>query len=143
EQLGMRELVNAKAAARSACALGKIEDEILRPDAAIHEMMLGAAQPLIKTLGVRLRRALHDFDLHEPIADEQRRRHGGLDRLLVSPADDDPIDDRVHLPHFRLVELDLRRDVDRLAVDDEAAYPFLPQLGEDEIELLAVDLERR
>src|ERR1043166_7462191 len=54
-----------------------------------------------------------------------------------------PDGDRVHLPHFRLVELDLRRDIDCLPIDDEPAYPFLPQLGEDEIELLTVDLERR
>ena len=42
-----------------------------------------------------------------------------------------------------LVELDFSEMSTALAVDDQAAAPLLADLGEDELELLAVDLEDR
>jgi hypothetical protein len=48
---------------------------------------------------------------------------------------------RVHVAHAGFVEIDLRRNVHRLAIDDETAAALLAQLGEDEVELFAVNLE--
>jgi hypothetical protein len=45
QQLRMRELVDAKAAARATRALGIVEHEIAGPDVAVHEVMGRAAQP--------------------------------------------------------------------------------------------------
>ena len=75
---------------------------------------------LVEPLGLRLRDALAEMDLHQPIADEQRGRDACLDRLLVASAHDQAVDDRVHVLHPRLIELHLLGDVDRLAVDDRA-----------------------
>jgi len=81
--------------------------------------------------------------LHQPVADEQRGGDAGLDRLLVPPADDQPIDDGVHPGNVFGLELDLFRDIDRRAVDDHRAAALLPHFGEDELEILSVDLEDR
>ncbi len=44
---------------------------------------------------------------------------------------------------FDPVQLEVVRQVHRFTVDDEPPYALLAQLGEDEVELLAVDLEHR
>src|SRR5687767_9922203 len=139
----MRELVHPEPAARAARALGVVEHEVRGLDVAVYEVVRRTRERLVEPLGFRLRDTLPDLDLHEAIADEQRRRDAGLDRLLVTPPDDEPVDDRVHVLHARFVELHLLRDVDWLAVDDEPAAPLLADLGEHEVEIFAIDLEYR
>ena len=56
-------------------------------------------------------------------------------------AHDHAIDDRVHVGDFRLVEGELLREVDAFAVYDQLAAALLADLGEDEVQLLAVQLE--
>ena len=143
EQLGVRELVNAKPPARAARAGRRIEDEELRLDVAVHEVVRGAAQSAIESLGVRLGRALEHVHCYEPIAHEECRRDPRLDRLLVFAVHHESVDDGVHVTHLRLVQRELGREVHELLVDDEPPDPLLPHVGEDEVELFAVDLEHR
>jgi hypothetical protein len=97
-------------------------------------------------------------DLQQAVANQERARDAGLDRFLVLAAHDESIDDRVDhaggdrgadvvralgCVRLALVGLDVVGDVERLAVDDQAAAPFLSDLGENEVEILAVDLEDR
>ena len=58
-------------------------------------------------------------------------------------ADDQPIDERVHVADLRFVQLGRLREIERRAVDDHPAHPLLAQVGEDDVEILAVDLEDR
>ena len=139
----MRELVHAKTAAGPAGALGIVEDEVGRADVSVDEVMRRAAEPAIELVGVCLARTGEHVDLYQPVADEQRRGDAGLDRLLVLPVHDEAIDDGVHVPHGRFVELELRGDVHRLPVHDDAPAALLAKLGEDEVQVLAVDLEHR
>ena len=83
------------------------------------------------------------MDLHEAIAHEERVGDPGLDRLLMLPPDDEPVDDGIHVSDVRVVDVGLVGDVDRLSVDDQPADALLPQFGEDELELLAVDGRNR
>ena len=89
EQLRVRQLVDAEAAAGPAGALRIVEHEVLGPDVAVDEVVRRAAQRLVEPLGLGLARALDDVDLQQPVADEQRRGDPGLDRLLVLAADDE------------------------------------------------------
>ena len=57
--------------------------------------------------------------------------------------DDEAVHDRVHVLDVRRLQLGLVGDVDRLAVDDQAPAAFLSDLGEHEVQVLAVDLEDR
>ena len=66
-------------------------------DVAVDEMMRRAAEPVVEAFGFRLARALDDVDLQQAVADQERAGNPGLDRLFVLPADDEPIDDRVHV----------------------------------------------
>jgi hypothetical protein len=142
EQLGVRELVHAEAAARPARALGVVEHEEFRRDVAVREVMSRTAQPAIEFFRLRFTR-LGDVDLQEPIADEQRGGDARLDRFLVLPADHESIHDAVHVLDRRLVELDLVGDVDCLAVDDQPPAALLAHFGEDDVQVFAVDLEDR
>ena len=81
--------------------------------------------------------------LHQTVADEQRADDAGANRLLVCARHDKPIDHRVHVLDVGGVEVGLVRDVDRLAIDDKRAAAFLADVGEDDIEVLAVQLEHR
>ena len=139
----MGELVHPEAAAGAAGALRVVEHEELGADVAVDEVMRRAAQALVEPLGLGLRGALHDLRLQQAVAHQQRARDARADRLLVLPADDDAIDDRVHVLDVRRLQLGLVGDVDGLAVDDQTAAPLLAELGEDEVQVLAVDLEDR
>ena len=105
--------------------------------------MRGAGQALVETVSLGLASSLADMDLDQSVADQQRRRQSGLDGLLVLTADDEAIDDGVHVGDVFRLEPGLLGDVHRLAVHDQRAAPFLTDLGEDELEILAVDLEHR
>ena len=139
----MCELVHAEAAAGAAGAFRIVEDEIARTDVAVDEMMRRAAQALVEALSLRLGRALADVDLEKSVAHEQRGGDSRANRLLVLPADHEPIDHRLHRLDAGGVDVHVAGDVYRLAVDDQLPAPLLPQLGEDDVELLAVDLEDR
>ena len=147
EQLGMRQLVDAEPAARAAGALRVVEDEELGTDVAIHEVMRRAAESLVEAVDVRLAGAFRAFldhvHLQQPVADEQRRGDARLDRLLVLASDDEAVDDGVDVADVRIVDGRLLGEIDRLAVDNQPAAAFLAHLGEDEVEILAVDLEHR
>ncbi len=144
----MRQLVDAEPSARPAGALGIVEDEIIRTDVAVDEVMRRAAQSLVETRSVRLGRPLglplppiNDVHLEQPVADEQRRRDAGLDGFLVLATDDEAVDDGVHVVDVGCLEGGFFRKVDALSVNDQAAAALLADLGEDEVEVLAVDLE--
>ena len=87
--------------------------------------------------------SLLDLNLEQAVADEQRRGDCGLDRLFVLAADHDLVDHGVHVADPGFVELDVLGDIERLAVDDQAAAALLAHLGQDEVEVFAVDLEDR
>ena len=146
----MRQLVDAEPSARPAGALGIVEDEIIRTDVAVDEVMRRAAQSLVETRSVRLvrpfglpLRPINDVHLQQPVTDEQRRRDAGLDGFLVPAADDEAVDDGVHVANVGCLEGGFFRKVDALSVNDQAAAALLADLGEDEVEVLAVDLEDR
>ncbi len=167
EQLRMRELVDAKAAARPAGALGVVEDEVLGRDVAVHEMMRGAAHVLVEPLRLRFAGASRHMHLEQSVSDQQRGRNAGPDRLLVLPADDESIDDGRHvrgrgshtvpdqllhglaglrrrpLGHLHDVRRDLGGDVHLFAVDDHSPAALLAHLREYEVELFAVDGKHR
>ena len=143
EQIGMRELVHAQPAAGSTGALGIVEDEVGRADLSVDEVMRRAADAPVEPVGVCLARTGEHVDLHQPVAHQQRRRHAGLNRFFVLPVHDKAIDDGVHVLHGRFVELELRGDVHRLPVHDDPPAALLAKLGEDEVQILAVDLEHR
>ncbi len=146
----MRQLVDAEPSARPAGALGIVEDEIIRTDVAVHEMMRRAAQSLVEARGGRHVRAfglpprpINDVHLQQPVANEERRRDAGLDGFLVLTTDDEAVDNGVHVVDVGYLEGDFFGEVNALAVNDQAAAAFLADLGEDEIEILAIDLEDR
>ena len=97
EQLRVGQLVDAEPAARAARALGIVEDEIVRTDVAINEVMRRTAQAAVEPRRLRLTGTLHDLHLHQTVADQQRARDPGLDRLLVTAADDEPVDHGGHV----------------------------------------------
>ena len=97
QQLRVRHLLDAEPAAGAAGALRVVEDEPVRLDVAVHEAVGLAARRPVESLGVGLARPLHDLDLHQPVADEERRGDPRLDRLLVLATDDEAVDDRVHV----------------------------------------------
>ena len=74
QQLGVRQLVDAEAAARAAGALGVVEHEVVGADVAVDEVVRRLQSALVEALGLRLARALADVDLHQPVADQQRAR---------------------------------------------------------------------
>ncbi len=156
QQLRVRDLVDAQPAARPARALGVVELEELRPDVSVDEALARAAVGAVEAFGLALARALRDVQLHQPVAHEQGTGNAGLDRLLVLPPDDEAIDDGVDaggvadgsitvvaLAVFCRFALDVVGDVHEGAVDDQPATALLPHLGEDEVQVLAVDLEDR
>ena len=57
--------------------------------------MGGAAQAPVEALRFRLRHSLHHVDLQQAVANQERARDPGLDRLLVPAAHDEAIDDGV------------------------------------------------
>src|SRR5206468_2641312 len=93
--------------------------------------------------GFTLAGSLDDPDLKKAVAYEQGGDDPRLDRLFVFAADDEPVHHGVHVAHRRLIELDILGNVHRLAVYDEAPAPLLAHLGEDEVQVLAVDLPYR
>ena len=153
----MRDLVDAQPAARPARALGVVELEELRPDVSVNEALARAAVGAVEAFGFALARALRDVQLHQPVAHEQGAGNARLDRLLVLPPDDEAIDDGVDAGGVAdgsiavvalalvggRIALDVVGDVDEGAVDDQPATALLPHLGEDEVQVLAVDLEDR
>ena len=143
QQLRVRELVHAQAAACPARALWVVEHEVRGPDVPVHEMVCRAAHALIETRRLRLARTFDDVQLDQAVTDEQRVGDSRLDRLLVLAADDEPVHHGVHVLDGRFVEADLRRDVHGLSIDDQPAAAFLANVGQDEIQLLTVDLEDR
>src|SRR4029078_5279440 len=94
-----------------------------------------------------------DVDLQQPIADEQRRGDARLDRLLVLAADDEAIDDGLHLRSdgravarlrgacviFPTLGFSTVRQVDGLPVDEDPPAALLPHFGKEDVEILAVD----
>ena len=72
QQLRMRQLVDAEAAARAAGALGIVEHEVLGLDVAVDEVVRRAAQRRVEPLRLRLARAFDDLHLQQPVADQQR-----------------------------------------------------------------------
>src|SRR5947207_5259022 len=143
EQLGMGQLVDAESSTGATRALGIVEDEVLGLDLAVHEMMGQAAQPAIETLTLGGTGAANDVNLEQPVAYDQRGRDRGFDGLLVPGRHDEPIDDGIHVPNARLVEVDFGRNVNELAVDDEPSTSLLADFGEHEVQLLTVDPEHR
>ena len=133
QQLGVRQLVDAEPAAGAAGALGVVEHEVLGPDVAVDEVVRRAAQRAVEALRpARLRRALDDV---QPAAARRRRaaprRRAALIAFSCLPADDDAVDDGVHVRAPRVSSSSVFvRDVDRLAVDDHAAAALLAHLGE-------------
>ena len=123
--------------------------------------MRRAAEPAIEPVRLRFAHAFDDVRLQQRVADQQRAGDPRFDRLLVLAADHEPVHYRVDVPDVacfrkrpvappghslggvRGVELDPVRDVHRPAVDDQVPAPLLPHFGEDEVQLLAVDLEHR
>ena len=103
----MRQLVDAESSAGPTGALGIVEDEELGLNLAVHEVMGRAAQTTVESFRLRLAGALENLHLEQSVADEQRCGNGRLDRFLVFPADDQPIDHGLHMPDARLVELHL------------------------------------
>ena len=93
------------------------------------------------------------MQLDQAVADEERRREAGLDRLLVRAADDEPIDDGVDVldvigvarrtPLVPALAFDSIGDVDQLSVDDHPSAALPPHFGEHDVEILAVNLEHR
>src|SRR5262245_59116310 len=75
EQLRVRELVYPKPAAGPAGALRKVEDEVFRPDVSVNDAMRRAERGAVKPFSLRLARPLHDVDLHQPVAYQQRSGH--------------------------------------------------------------------
>jgi hypothetical protein len=122
-------------------------------------MVRRAAETLVEPLGIRAARTLRDVDLQQAVADQERRGDPRLDGFLVLPAHHEPVDDRVHaierlrlgrpLAHgahargVRRIGFDAVGNVQRLAVDDQVAAALLANLGEEEVEILAVHLEDR
>jgi hypothetical protein len=80
-------------------------------------------------------------DLEKTVAHEQRAHDAGLEGFLVLPADDETVDDRVHVLDRVVIDLHVVREVHRFAVHDETPAAFLPNLREDDVELFSVDLE--
>ena len=120
QQLRMRQLVDAEAAARAARALRIVEHEVGRADVAVDEVVRRAAAARRRTVcASALLAPLTTCTCIRPSPTSSVLAMPGLDRLLVLAADDEAIDDRVHVRDRRLVELDLVGDVDRLAVDDQ------------------------
>src|SRR5262245_3527510 len=106
----MSELVHTEAATRATGTLGIVEDEIARTDLAIDEVMCGTARRSVELVRVAFARTGEDLHLYEAVADEQRRSDAGLNRFLVLPVDEEPIDYGVHVSHGRFVEFQLRGD---------------------------------
>ena len=143
QELGMRQLVDPEPAAGAARALRLVEDEECRADVTVDEVPCRTAERAVKPLGGLPVGAACHVHLHQAVADEQRAGDARADRLFVLAADDEAIDDDVDVADVRRLERDLLRQVVRRPVDDQTAAAFLAQLGEHEVELLAVDLEHR
>jgi hypothetical protein len=139
----MRQLVDSKAAAGAARALRFVEDEKRRADVAIDEVPRRTRHRAAEPVGGLPVGAGANVHLHQVVADEQGAGNAGTNGFLVLTAHDEPIDDNVHVADVRRFERDLFRQVVQLAVDNQTAAAFLPQLGEREVEFLAVDLEDR
>ena len=142
QQVRVRQLVHAEAAARPARALGVVEHEELGRDVAVHEVVGGAAGA-VQPRRVGLRRAFEHLDLEQAVTHQQRGGDAGLDRLFVPPPNDEAVDDRVHVRDLVFVERDFFRNVHRMAVHNKAPDTLLPDFRQDKIQLLAVDLEDR
>ena len=96
------------------------------------------------------------MDLHQPVADKQRRSDPGLDRLFVLAANDEAVDHGFHLRVGRCgvaglgvpasvlgLRLDSLGEVHRLTVDEHPATALLSHLGEQDVEILTIDREDR
>ncbi len=83
------------------------------------------------------------MDLHEPVAHQQRRRNARLDRFLVLPAHQKPVDHGIHVRDLLFVQLRFRGNVDSLTVDNQNPATLLTNLSKNEVQILAILLENR
>ena len=143
QQLGVRDLVHAEPAAGAAGALRIVEHKKVGLDPAVYEVVRGAAKSLVEALGVCHACAAKHFDLHQSIADEQRRRNRRLNRLVLFRSYDHTVYECIHVAHVVFIDVQFTGKVDALAVDHQVAAALLAHLGEHEVELFAVDLEYR
>ena len=143
QKLRVSLLVDPQAATGPARALRVVEHEVIGLDIAVDQMMGRADQAAIESLGLHRARALDHLDTQQPVTHQQGTGDGGLDGFLVLPAHHHSVHHRVQLLDRRLLQLDFFGDIDGPAVDDHPAAPLLPNLRQDERQLLAIDLEDR
>ena len=145
----MRALVRADAAAGAASALRVIEHEEVRHDVAVDERMPCAAEGLREARRLAGVRAAHDGGRQQRVADAQGVFDAGLELLLDARHEDEPIHHGRELGIARQGVRHVFGEVDphgRLAtpgVDVDVAAAELADLVEDELGILAVDLEDR
>src|SRR5207302_10458712 len=83
QQFRMSELVDSKAAACAARALGIVEHKIGGPDIAIYKMMRPAGKRCVEPVRFLPAGAFDDMDLHQAITYQQLARDCGLYVFLV------------------------------------------------------------
>ena len=149
EEVRMRALVRADAATGPAGALRVIEHEEIRHDVAVDERMPRAAERLRKARRLAGVRAADDGGRQQRVADAQGMFDAGLELLLDARDEDEAIHHGRELRIARQCVRHVFGEVDphgRLAtagVDVHVAAAELADLVEDELGILAVDLEDR
>ena len=143
EQVRMRALVRADAAAGAAGALRIVEHEEVRHDVAEDQGMGGAAEGLRELLCLGLRRTANDGRGHQRIAHAQRVFNRRLELPLDVRRNRQLIDQRRELGIAGQALGHFLGEVDALAVDVHEAAAELADFVEDELRRLAVHLEDR
>src|SRR5262245_832064 len=121
----MGELVYAESAASPARAFGIIEDEVVRPDISVDQVMRRAAVCSVESFGFGLACTLDYVWLQQSIAHQQRARNSGPNCFFVFSAHDESIHNGIHLRNG-FVASNFRGNIHRLAIDDQATAPFFP-----------------
>ncbi len=141
EELRMRDLVDPEAAAGAAGAFRIVEHEKLGLDAAVDEVVRCAAKSLVEALGLSLVSAFEYLHLHQAVADQEGRGDACLDGFFVFRGDHEAVDHGIHVADLGLVEIHLVRKIHAASVDHQLPAALLANLGEDDLQFLAVNRE--
>ena len=139
----MGALVGADAAAGAAGALGVVEHEEVGNDVAVHEPVRGAAELPHKRGDALLRRTAHHPREHERIAYTQGMLNPRLELLFHIRRDHEAIHERREPRTGRQGVRRILVEVHPLPVDLHMPTALLPNLREQELRRLAIDLEDR
>ena len=81
--------------------------------------------------------------LHQAVTHQQSGRDAGFNCFFMLPAGTKPIHDSIHVLDLGFIQFQLLGYVQRITVDNQLPAAFLPNVGQDKVQILAVLFEYR